>query len=281
MMENTQEWPQIGAFSYKFVSLETLIASFQKQGLTAVQLGGPLLDQVLDKPEQALQMRQTLENNGLQIVALAGYRNIVAVDPVVRTANLTFLKQCLRIAPYLGKPIVATETGTLNRDNEWASAPENATQAAWETLCRSIDELVQVAEEAGSILALEGYVNNIVTTVDQMSKLLEYSSSSHLQVVLDPYNYLSADLLDRQEEITRDFLNRFQTHFVVAHLKDVARQGAEIDTPEFGTGIFQQQLYIEFLREQRPDLPLIFEHLSWEHLPIVIQRLQKLIHTNA
>jgi len=40
---------------------------------------------------------------------------------------------------------------------------------------------------------------------------------------------------------------------VAAHLKDVSQEGAEVDTPEFGHGIFPQQVYLEFLRDERPD----------------------------
>jgi sugar phosphate isomerase/epimerase len=63
---------------------------------------------------------------------------------------------------------------------------------------------------------------------------------------------------------------------VIAHLKDVSPEGAEVDTPEFGTGIFPQGRYLRFLKEQRPDLPLIFEHLPVEHIPAAIRRVQDL-----
>jgi len=105
--------------------------------------------------------------------------------------------------------------------------------------------------------------------------VLDRLPSRHLQVVLDPYNYLSRHLLPVQERVTRDFLDRFEHRFVLAHLKDVGPGGAEDPTPELGTGIFAQRPYFEFLQQRRPDLPLILEHLPLEHVP----RAKKLVHT--
>ena len=84
--------------------------------------------------------------------------------------------------------------------------------------------------------------------------MLDRFPSRHLQVVLDPYNYLARAMLPAAERVTRDFLDRFEHRFVLAHLKDVSADGAEAETPEFGTGVFPQRVYVEFLAERRPDL---------------------------
>jgi hypothetical protein len=36
-------------------------------------------------------------------------------------------------------------------------------------------------------------------------------------------------------------------------------------------------MYLEFLRELRPDLPLILEHLPFEHIPAALQRVNALL----
>ena len=45
-------------------------------------------------------------------------------------------------------------------------------------------------------------------------------------------------------------------------MKDVGIDGERTTRPEFGTGVFDQRPYLEFLRRKRPDLPLIFERLA-------------------
>ncbi len=96
--------------------------------------------------------------------------------------------------------------------------------------------------------ALEGYVKNVVKTQSQLLDLLERFPTQHLQVVCDPYNYLSRTS-PAQERATAELLERFEDRFVVAHLKDVDRDGAEAGSPAFGTGIFPQGPYLEFLRD--------------------------------
>ncbi len=277
MTLSSPAWPQVGVFSYGYHDVDSLVSECKQYGLTAVQLGGPLLNHVLVQPEHIPALRGELEANGISIVGLAAYRNIVALDPTKRRVYLDYLTSCLEIAPLLGTPVVATETGTRHPENEWVAVPENQSPEAWSILHESLAELTSVAEACGSILALEGYVNNIVGTYDQMASVLEFFSSPHLRVVLDPYNYLSRHLLSECVQATEAFFRRFKDHFVIAHLKDVCLEGAEVDTPEFGLGVFPQAIYIEFLRTQRPDLPLILEHLPDEHIPAALERLQTLI----
>jgi sugar phosphate isomerase/epimerase len=267
-------WPRFGAFSYGFGrgAIDRLIATFAELGLTAVQLGdGPLAD-ALDDPEA---VRAALDAAGLEVAAIAGYRNLVAPDAQQRRVNLDFLARCLEIAPRLGAPVVATETGTLNPESDWSPSPENWSATAWQAVDAALDELLPVAERSGAILALEGYVNNVLRTPGQVLGLFERYPTPHLQLVLDPYNYLSHDLLPAAERLTVAFLQRFEPHFVLAHLKDVAASGAEHDTPEFGTGVFPQRRYLEFLRDARPDLPLILEHLPLAHIPAAIRRVRR------
>ncbi len=168
---------------------------------------------------------------------------------------------------------MATETGTRNRESEWGSSPENQGQEAWETLCATLREVLPVAEQHGTILAVEGHVNHVINTPERLAQLLAQFPTPHLQVVLDPYNYLGQDVLPRKEQVVAAFLQQFKDRFVLAHLKDVSQAGAEIDTPAFGQGVFPQQLYLDFLQRERPDLPLILEHVSVDQVPEVLQKV--------
>jgi sugar phosphate isomerase/epimerase len=270
------DWPRFGAFSYDFTrgELDRMIAAFCEAGLSAVQLGGDLLNELLEQPALIPETRAKLDAAGIDVVALAGYRNLVAPDPQKRREHIEYLKRCLEIAPLLGTSVVATETGTRNAESDWTDTPENWSGEAWKLLEEAIEALLIVAKQHEAILALEGYVGNVLRTHGQLIGLLERFPTPHLQVVLDPYNYLSVDLLPAKERATAAFFERFEHRFVLAHLKDVGKDGAEVDTPEFGTGVFPQRMYLEFLRTRRPDLPLILEHLPFEHIPAAIQRVR-------
>jgi len=271
-------WPKVGAFSWDFKrgQLDLLIDRFKSYGLTAVQLTGELLREALDQPASIPDMRARLEANSITVAGLGAYRNLVAPDENKRRANIAFVKQCLEVAPLFGTSVVATEAGTRHPDSDWQPSPENWSRDTWELLCTVLAELLPAAEQAGSILALESYVNNILQTPGQLLDLMERFPTKHLQFVADPYNDLSSHLLPAAERISADWLNRFEHRFVLAHLKDVSPEGAEIDTPEFGQGVYPQKLYLDFLRTRRPDLPLIIEHLPFDHIPAAIQRIHQI-----
>ena len=271
-------WPRLGAFPTEFGAgeWERLVAEFDRLGLESTQLMGPLLDECLDDDARADVARGTLEEAGIALPALGGYRNLVAPDPDVRRANVEHVRRCLELAPALGTFVVATETGTLNPHGDWTDTPENSSEEAWGLLYDALEVLLPAAEGHGVILAVEAYVGSVLKTEDQLAGLLERFPTQHLQVVCDPYNYLSSDLMPVQERATGGLLDRFEPRFVLAHLKDVSPDGAPAGTPEYGTGAFSQLPYLAFLRSRRPDIDLIAEHLPLEHIPAVRRRVEEL-----
>jgi sugar phosphate isomerase/epimerase len=272
------DWPRLGIFTYDFGPGEwdRLVETCRVSGLRAVQLGSPMLEECLGQPERIDSAVERLEGEGISIAALAGYRNLVAPDPGKRRANIDFIAQCLELAPRFGTSIVATETGTRHPEGDWTDSPDNWRTETWQLLEEAIRELVPIAERSGAILALEASVKNVLRTSGQLLGLLERFPSAHVQVVCDPYNYLSSQLLPARERLTAAFLDRFEHRFVLAHLKDVDPGGAEVGTGEFGTGVFPQSVYLKFLAERRPDLPLILEHLPLDHVPEASRRVREL-----
>ena len=278
-LDGAPPWPRLGAFSTDFGEgdWERLAAEFDRLGLESVQLMGPLLDACLADAARADGGRALLEERGLGVPALGGYRNLVASDPAVRRANIEHVRRCLEIAPVFDCYVVATETGTLSPSGDWADTPKNSSESAWGLLYDALETLLPVAEDRGVILALEAYVGNVLKTQGQLTGLLDRFPTQHVQVVCDPYNYLSSDLVSVQERATSELLDRFEPRFVVAHVKDVFPEGALAGTPEFGTGAFTQRPYLEFLRARRPDLDLIAEHMPLEHAPAVRRRVDELL----
>ena len=124
------------------------------------------------------------------------------------------------------------------------------------------------------MLALEGTWMTVLRTLSQVLDLLERYPSPNLQLVCDPYNYVSYAVLPAQDRLVDEFLARFEPHFVLAHLKDVGVDGEKTTRPEFGTGVFHHDRLLEFLRTRRPDLPLVLEHLPLEHVPAAIARVE-------
>ncbi len=277
-VEGARPWPRFAAISYELGSgsWDELADDLRRLGLESVQIGGELLAQCIDDPDGVASRRATLEERGISIAGIAGYRNLIAPDPAKREANIDHLGRCLELAPELDTWVVATETGTRDPHGDWTDSPENWGDEAWRLLDDALERLLPVAERSGTILALEATVKNVLKTQSQLTGVLERFPTQHLQVVCDPYNYLSSHLVPAQQRATAELLERFEDRFVAAHLKDVAPGGAESGTPELGTGIFAQRPYLEFLRDRRPDLDLTVEHLPPEHIPAVMEQVAAL-----
>lgn len=282
-VESELPWPRFSAISHELDdrSWEHLGDDARRTGLVSVYVGRELLDDCFDDPDAAASRRASLAERGIAVAGIAGYRNLVSPDVVRREANIDHLSRCLELAPVLGTWVVATETGTRDPHGDWTDSPENWGDEAWRLLDEALEKLVPVAERTGTILAVEAHVKNVLKTQGQLLGLLERFPTQHLQVVCDPYNYLSSHLVPAQERATAELLGRFEDRFVAAHLKDVAPGGAETATPELGTGVFAQRPYLEFLRDRRPDLDLVVEHVPRERFRAVIERVTALVSAEA
>ncbi len=291
MPTHSSTFPRVGAFFFHhgLSSRRTLIDQFKSYGLKEVQIGAPLMEELVANPSEARNVARDFHDAGMNICGLAGYRNLVTPDATKRRQNMDFLKKCLELAPELGTTVVATETGTATAVSDWIPSSENDSAAVWRMMIDALGELLVVAEKNGTTLALEGYVNNVMGRLDQVDRVLRTFPSPNLALMLDPYNYITRDLLPSADLVCQEFTNRFADRFVIAHLKDVAPLGADgtaedhqgradlVGTPEFGTGVFPQQAYMRFLRDRRPDLPIIVEHLPDANIPGALQRFRALV----
>ena len=261
------EAPVYGAFSDTQASWDELAGTFAGLGLGAVQLGGGLLERCLDDAGFASAGRTLLAERDLRVAALSGYRNLVAPEP-----DLGHVERCLELAPVLGTWVVVTGAGTRSTEHDWADHPDNWRRETWELFEDAVERLLPVAEASGTVLALEGTWMTALRTLSQVVDVLDRHPSPNLQLVCDPYNFVSYELLPAQHRFLEEYLTRFESRFVLAHLKDVGVDGDTTTRPEFGTGVFEQRPYLEFLRRHRPDLPLILEHLPLDHVPVAIER---------
>lgn len=204
-------FPRLGAFFFNhgIENRAAGIAFFKKHGLTCAQIGAPLLEELVASPSRIPEVVRDFLDAGIRIIGLAGYRNIVAPDPSNCKKNIAFLRKCLELAPEFGTAVVATETGTRNSISEWQDSPENASPQTWSLLEDAIGQLLETATKHGSLLALEGYVNNVMGRLDQIDSIFRVFPSPRLGLMLDPYNYISRDLVPVADVVCEEFLRRY------------------------------------------------------------------------
>ncbi|MBW3624003.1 MAG: sugar phosphate isomerase/epimerase [Armatimonadetes bacterium] len=212
---------------------------------------------------------------GLAIAAVAGYTNLVNPDLAVRERNNRRFFEMIDRCRDLGSTLIATETGSLNRESEWEDTPENHTEEAWDTLMPVLHEAVKRAEDAGVTLLIEGYVNNVVATVSDCERLRNEIPSPALGFVLDPNNlFEEADMADVSGHLERIF-RAIGPWTPLVHAKDVVYREGRIDTPRAGTGQLDYAAFARLVRQYQPDAPLILEHLTQEEVPETLEYIRR------
>jgi sugar phosphate isomerase/epimerase len=218
---------------------------------------------------------------GVKIVGLYGYYNVVDPDPAKRRRGETRMQFLVENWKRLGSPIIATETGTFNRESEWNDSPENATEQGYQECREVFAKLARAAEKTGAIIAIEAYWKNVISSVERTERLFRDVSSPSLKLVMDPCNYFRKEDLPRMQPMLEDIFRRVGKQTVLAHAKDVKASATSNDTelPAAGQGVLDYPLYLRLLAGLSREFYVAIEHLSLEEVPrtrdFVLSQLDK------
>jgi sugar phosphate isomerase/epimerase len=287
---------QIGIFSGYFpYDLETTATRARDLGFNTVQLDLHFKDIDLSSGqitrEKAKRVRDTFRDHDLPISAISGYTNIVHPDPDKRRANVEYLKEIIRNAREFGTPYVISESGTFNPESEWDHHPHNRSEDAYDQVRTVLTELASEAWDHGATFLLETYVNNVIGSVRETSRILHDINHPGLELVMDPTNYFDESNIDDQKGVLDEVFNAVGDRVRIAHAKDVKRAGSdksekhadigdddalashtfrgvgEIELPAAGLGSLDYDHYLKRLAERTPNVPLIIEHLDESDVP--------------
>lgn len=224
---------------------------------------------------------EEFERAGVRIPVLGCYVNLIDVDVDKRKTYIGQLKEHLKYARDFGASAVTTETGTANRNSPWEHHPDNQNEANWKLLKQVIEEVAEVAEKFGVSLGLEGYYNNVINTPERMARMLEEIPSPNLGIVMDPCNYIHAQLADQQHAVMEEAFTRLGDRILIAHAKDIifksldtSEEHREIQ-PAAGTGILDYVTYMKLLHTYKPNLKIYLEHLKEEQMPASIAYVRR------
>ncbi|MBO9608993.1 MAG: sugar phosphate isomerase/epimerase [Paenibacillaceae bacterium] len=282
----------VGIFNgYYPYTLEEQIAKIKKDGFSCVQLDLAFkgMDVSPDNVtrDKAHVIRDAFRDANLPIVSISGYTNIIHPDPVKREQNLNGLKNLLRFARDLGTPYVISETGTYNTESDWVWDPKNGTEEAYEEVCRTLEDLAKFAYDHGSMFLVENYVQNVIGSVDQLTRLFSDVNHPGLGLLLDPTNYFNSHNIHHVDDELNRILNTLGDKVKIAHAKDIKlaentvekhadidaseahtfRGAGAVELPAPGLGILNYDLYLQRLGKLHPNIPIIIEHLDESDIP--------------
>ena len=273
---------RLGIFAKTFVpaplpeSLEAIAGS----GLRAVHFNmacvglPPMPDEI--GPALAEHINAELTSKHLAMVGVSGTYNMIHPDPAQRAQGLRRLAVLAAACRPMGTDLITLCTGTRDSDDQWRSHPDNDTPAAWRDLTTELTEALEIAETYDLTLGIEPELANVVNSAAKAQRLLADMQSDRLKIVIDPANLLPTGTLSRQRYILDDALDRLGAHIVMAHAKDIARDGQAGELAA-GSGQLDFAHYLIKLRDIGFTGPLVMHGLSAHQVPQSVQFLQNLL----
>ena len=258
---------------YAGLPLEEAAQRIKADGFGGVALEGIFADVRFDPlaPDwkAADQITSCLDRNGIKVVGLYGYYNVVAPDAEKRQRGEQRMQFLIENWKRLGSNNISTETGSFNRQSEWSDAPENATEAAYQQCRATLEKFARMAEKTGAVISIEAYWKNVIRSAERAERLFRDIPSPALKLVMDPCNYFRKAELGQMQPMLKDIFQRVGRQTVIAHAKDVkaAADADDTELPAAGQGVLDYPLYLRLLAQLDREVYLALEHLSLDQVP--------------
>lgn len=247
---------ELGIFSkvYKHYELEEAFSKIKASGLDSVQfnfanvglasLPNAISETMID------QIKAAMEKTGIDIPVVSGTFNTLELDEQTHRENMHNFSEVVQAAAKLNIPCVSISTGSFNQADFWSPHPDNHTDQAWDRLFISLDEMLTVAAENEIVIVVEPEQANVVSTVEDMIRLMaHYDNSPYLKVLFDAANIVTTHDVDHLEKKIEESLNALKDSIAIAHCKDCFVTSEKIEFKAVGKGNLPLIKYLKRLAE--------------------------------
>lgn len=200
---------------------DELFARVSADGFAAVQLAYkkcvPTVKSYADITEALVNDTIAAEKaHNIQVAVLGTYVEL-AINDARRLQNVADFKSQLTVCKALGAGCIGTETTKM------CDQPAGTTrEEAQELLCRSLAEILPVAEELGVTVGVEPVTYHSMNSAAATRHILDTMRSPNLKVIFDLSNLVDADNVNAQDRIWNDIGELVGDKIVAVHFKGQA-----------------------------------------------------------
>ena len=200
---------------------DELFARVSADGFAAVQLAYkkcvPIVKSYADITEALVNDTIAAEKaHNIQVAVLGTYVEL-AINDARRLQNVADFKSQLAVCKALGAGCIGTETTKM------CDQPAGTTrEEAQELLCRSLAEILPVAEELGVTVGVEPVTYHSMNSAAATQHILDTMRSPNLKVIFDLSNLVDADNVNAQDRIWNDIGELVGDKIVAVHFKGQA-----------------------------------------------------------
>ena len=200
---------------------DELFARVSADGFAAVQLAYkkcvPTVKSYADITEALVNDTIAAEKAHNIQVAVQGTYVELAINDARRLQNVADFKGQLAVCKALGAGCIGTETTKM------CDQPAGTTrEEAQELLCRSLAEILPVAEELGVTVGVEPVTYHSMNSAAATRHILDTMRSPNLKVIFDLSNLVNADNVNAQDRIWNDIGELVGDKIVAVHFKGQA-----------------------------------------------------------
>lgn len=208
-------------------------------------------------PGLAMYLKKVFAQNDLDIAVLGCYLNLATPDREALKKNTERYKAHMRFASLLGCGVVGSETGAPNTDYHFEEACYS--EDALKLFIENVRPVVEYAEKAGVIFALEPVIRHIVYNPERARRVLDEINSPNLQIILDPLNLIDSWNVKDYKAIIRNAVDVLGPDVAIVHVKDFNIVNGEVVSCAAGTGIMDYTDLIEFIERDKPYIQCTLE----------------------
>lgn len=243
-------------------TVEELAMALQKNGLQGIQLALNISFPEFASAEKlntgmGNYIRNVFSERNITVAILSCYINMIHPDLEKRENLLQRFEQYVQYASSFGAHIVATETGCVLEEIQYAEA--NFTDEAFHEMLKVIQRLVSVAERFGIIVGIEPGLNHPLYSLEKVVDMLEYIPSKHLGIILDPTNLISVQSYPQQVELVQRAFELFGERIVAVHLKDFEVKENTLLPVDMGRGKMKYTELVRIIQRYKPYLYVVLE----------------------
>lgn len=208
----------------------------------------------------------------VSIPVVSGTFNTLELNKEKRKNNLKRFNNIAEAAKKLRIPYISISTGSFNQEDFWSPHPDNHTKKAWDYLMASLDEMLEIAVKNEITIVVEPEQANVISSVEDTIKLLNYYDIPNLKVLFDAANIVTNEDVNNLEKKISNSLKYLGPYIAMAHCKDCIVTEEEIQFAPVGRGNLPLNHYVKELKKYYNG-PVIMHGLNEEHINYALKNV--------
>lgn len=225
--------------------------------------------------EKAAAIGAAFKEHGAMIPLVGAYFNPVHSNEAKRNRCFDIFAEYLHHCNAMGCDVVGSETGSYS-DDPWVYHPQNRTEEAYQKVAATFSQLCDIAQDAGSSVAMEGAAGHVCHNVATLAKVRKMMGRK-TRVIFDLYNYLDEGNQLDYLSILDQGLDTFAGEILLFHMKDCAFQnGAAPRQVPLGTGDMDMKQVLKRIKAYDKNAILTLEGTTGTDIPLAVSTIKEI-----